>query len=103
MSSPSYALHVQRARALSLVVLTALLFGSALANPALAYAGQELLTWVADNIIFPLGIITLVLSLAAAMVRPDLVRSAVWATVICAIIFFVIRSAPQLQAAISAG
>ncbi len=55
--------HVQRARALALVAFGAIAFGSVLVNPAHAYVGQELLQWVGDNIIFPLGLLALVCSL----------------------------------------
>ena len=93
----------QRATAVGAVLFVAIVFGVGVGNPAYAFAGQELLLWAGDNIIFPLGIIAVIVSLAAALFRPDLLKNGIWAAVICAIIYFLIRSAPSLQSAIQAG
>jgi hypothetical protein len=96
-------LHRQRARAVGAVLFSSIVFGASLFQPAHAYVGQELLSWIGDNIVFPLGILSIVLSLAAALFRPDLLKSGLYATGICALIFFIIRAAPQLQAVLQAG
>jgi len=93
----------QRSTAVGAVLFVAIVLGVGVGNPAYAFAGQELLMWAGDNIIFPLGIIAVIVSLAAALFRPDLLKNGIWAAVICAIIYFLIRSAPGLQSAIQAG
>jgi len=95
--------HAQRANSIAAVVFAAVVFGIGVRNPAYAFAGQELLQWAGDNIIFPLGILSVIFSLAAALFRPDMVKNGIWAAVICAIIYFLIRAAPGLQSAIQAG
>ena len=47
--------------------------------------------------------IAVIFSLAAGFFRPDMLKNGIWAAVICAIIYFLIRSAPSLQSAIQAG
>jgi len=95
--------HSQRAGAIGSVLFVAVVLGVGVGNPAYAFAGQELLMWAGDNIIFPLGIIAVIFSLAAALFRPDMLKNGIWAAVICAIIYFLIRAAPSLQSAIQAG
>ena len=68
-------------------------FGAAIVQPAHAYLGQQLLEWAASNIIAPLGLIALVVALAGAFFRPDLAKGGVYAAVICAALFFIIRQA----------
>lgn len=101
--SRSNRFHQQRARALGIVLFNAIIFGAVLFQPAHAFVGQELLSWIGDNIIFPLGILSIVLSLVAALFRPDLLKVGLYSTGICALIFFIIRAAPQLQAVLQAG
>jgi hypothetical protein len=95
--------HNQRATAAAAVLFVAIVLGVGVGTPAYAFAGQELLSWAGDNIIFPLGIVAVIFSLAAALFRPDMLKNGIWAAVICAIIYFIIRSAPSLQSAIQAG
>ena len=103
MTLRSQVTHAQRADSLATVVFAALVLGVGVFNPAYAFAGQELLQWAGDNIIFPLGILSVIFSLAAALFRPDMVKNGIWSAVICAIIYFLIRAAPGLQSAIQAG
>ena len=103
MLTQSKFANSQRANAVGAVLFVAITLGVGVATPAYAFAGQELLMWAGDNIIFPLGIIAVIVSLAAALFRPDLLKNGIWAAVICAIIYFLIRSAPSLQSAIQAG
>ena len=103
MLTKSKSANSQRANAVGVVLFVAITLGVGVATPAYAFAGQELLMWAGDNIIFPLGIIAVIVSLAAALFRPDLLKNGIWAAVICAIIYFLIRSAPSLQSAIQAG
>ena len=103
MLTQSKSANSQRANAVGAVLFVAITLGVGAATPAYAFAGQELLMWAGDNIIFPLGIIAVIVSLAAALFRPDLLKNGIWAAVICAIIYFLIRSAPSLQSAIQAG
>lgn len=69
---------------------------------AQAYAGQSLLTFAANYIIAPLGIFSIVLALAGSVFRPDMVRGAVYAAIISAILFFIVKMAPQLTTALKA-
>jgi hypothetical protein len=65
-----------------------------LSTPAFAQMafGSGLLNWAGTNIVLPLGIISVVVALGASIIRPDLVRTAIYTAIICAVIFFVIRS-----------
>jgi hypothetical protein len=103
MLTKSKCTNSQRASAVGAVLFVAITFGIGVGNPAYAFAGQELLMWAGDNIIFPLGILAVIFSLGAALFRPDMLKNGIWAAVICAIIYFLIRSAPSLQSAIQAG
>ena len=103
MSTKSNCTNSRRANAVAAVLFVAVTLGVGVGHPAYAFAGQELLMWAGDNIIFPLGIVAVIFSLAAALFRPDMLKNSIWAAVICAIIYFLIRSAPSLQSAIQAG
>jgi len=86
-----------RTAVLSQIAFVSVFVGLALLQPALAdYAGKSLLEWSARNIIAPLGILALVVALAAAFFRPEFVQRAIYAVIICALLFFVIRSADTL-------
>jgi hypothetical protein len=69
------------------------------ATPAFAQqmVGMSLMTFAANSIIAPLGIFAVVVALASSFFRPDIVKGAVYAAIICAVVFFVIRSAPQIM------
>jgi hypothetical protein len=62
--------------------------------------GQSLLTFAGNYVIAPLGIFAMVIALAGAFFRPDLARGGVFAAIICAVLFFIIRMAPQLATAL---
>ena len=62
--------------------------------------GQSLLTFASNYVIAPLGIFAIVIALAGSFFRPDLVRHGVLAAVICAVLFFIIKMAPQLSTAL---
>lgn len=63
---------------------------------AAAYAGQGLLEYARSYVIAPLGLFAIVVGVAAAMFKPEIVRSAIWSAVICAFLFFLISAAPTL-------
>ena len=67
---------------------------------AQAMVGQSLLNFAGNYVIAPLGIFAVVIALAGAFFRPDLVRGGVFAAIICALLFFIIRMAPQLTTAL---
>jgi hypothetical protein len=71
---------------------------AALATPKLAsaYAGQGLLEYARSYVIAPLGLFAIVVGVAAAMFKPEVVRTAIWSAVICAFLFFLISAAPTL-------
>jgi len=68
------------------------------AEPAFAQQmiGQDLLTFAGNYIIGPLGIFAVIIALAGSIFRPDLVKGAIYAAIICAVLFFIIKMAPQL-------
>jgi hypothetical protein len=63
---------------------------------AVAYAGQGLLEYARNYVIAPLGLFAIVVGVAAAMFKPEIVRNAIWSAVICAFLFFLISAAPTL-------
>ena len=63
---------------------------------ATAYAGQGLLEYARNYVIAPLGLFAIVVGVAAAMFKPEIVRSAIWSAIICAFLFFIISAAPTL-------
>lgn len=73
-----------------------LLVGSTVPAFAQQMVGQSILEFSANYIIGPLGIFAVVVALAGSIFRPDMVKSAIYAAIICAVLFFVIRMAPQL-------
>ena len=62
--------------------------------------GQSLLTFAGNYIIAPLGIFAVVVALGGGFFRPDLLRGGIYAAFLCAVLFFVIRMAPQLTTAL---
>jgi hypothetical protein len=56
-----------------------------------AYAGEQFLNWLANWIIGPAGLLAIVVALVASMLRPEFVTKALYAAVICIVVFFVIR------------
>ena len=57
----------------------------------------------ARNIILFLGVASVVVALVAAVFKPEIVKSAVWAAVILTVIFFILRNTAALQSAVSGG
>lgn len=72
------------------------------ASPAFAQAmlGNSLLTFGANYIIGPIGVFAVVVALAASIFRPDMVRGAVYAALICAVLFFVIKESGAILTAL---
>jgi hypothetical protein len=62
----------------------------------LAYAGQGLLEYARNFVLAPLGLFAIVVGIAAAMFKPEMVRTAIWSAVVCAFLFFIISAAPTL-------
>lgn len=84
----------------TLVTLLPAAIAAMTASSALAYPGEQLLAFSANNIIAPLGIIAVVVFLAGSLFRPDMAKHAVYAIVICAVLYCVIKYAPQLMTAV---
>jgi hypothetical protein len=57
----------------------------------------------ARNIILFLGVAAVVVALVAAVFKPELVKSAVWAAVILTVIFFILKNTSALQSAVAGG
>jgi hypothetical protein len=79
-------------RTASAVALAILLVPSV----TLAYAGQGLLEFARNFVLAPLGLFAIVVGIAAAMFKPEMVRTAIWSAVVCAFLFFIISAAPTL-------
>ena len=88
---PSSSASAQRLLALALSVL-----GSAAHAQSM---GQGLISYATPIILF-LGVGAVVVALVAAVFRPELVKSAVWAAVILVVIFFVLKNTASFQAAV---
>jgi hypothetical protein len=72
---------------------------------AIAHAqamGQGLISYAQPIILF-LGIGAIVVALVAAVFKPEIVKSAVWAAVILTVIFFILRNTSALTSAVSGG
>ncbi len=63
---------------------------------AFAYPGEALLQFGAQYIIAPLGIFAVVIALAASFFNPRAAAGAVFAAILCAVLFFVIHMAGQI-------
>ena len=61
--------------------------------------GQGLISYATPIILF-LGVGAVVVALVAAVFKPELVKSAVWAAVILVVIFFVLKNTASFQAAV---
>ena len=64
--------------------------------------GQGLISYAQPIILF-LGLGAVVVALVAAVFKPEVVKSAVWAAIILTVIFFVLRNASALTSAVSGG
>jgi hypothetical protein len=86
-------------RALSMMVLCAVL----MPGLASAYAGQQVMTFAATFIIAPLGLFAVVIGAAGALFRPEMVKGAVWAAVVCAFLYFLITQGGSVISSMQAG
>ena len=89
MSMKPSPLTTARARALAQVAFLAALIG--VQHVCYAYPGEQFLDFLGTFIIGPVGLIAIVVALVASMLRPEFVKQALWAAVICIAVFFVIR------------
>lgn len=64
--------------------------------------GQGLITYVTPIILF-LGVAAVVTALVAAVFKPEIVRSAIWAAVVLVVIFFILRNTSSLTSAVANG
>ena len=89
--SSSAAASAQRLLALALSVLSSAAHAQSM--------GQGLISYATPIILF-LGVGAVVVALVAAVFKPELVKSAVWAAVILVVIFFVLKNTASFQAAV---
>lgn len=82
-------LTTARARAFAQVAFLSITFG--VQHVCYAYPGEQFLNYLATFIIGPAGLVAIVIALVASMMRPEFVKQALWAAVICIAVFFVIR------------
>lgn len=66
------------------------------AAQAQSFMGQEALNWTANYIIGPLAILSLIVSIAALIFSPMMVRGAVYTLLSSIVLFAVIKQAPQI-------
>lgn len=96
MNAETRSLVRRRARALAEVTFLV----AFVAVPSFAFAGtypgQEALEWAARYIIAPLGLFSIVIALGAAFFRPEYVKQAINAVIICAILFFIIQQGESI-------
>jgi hypothetical protein len=88
-----------RLRALQQVILFGALFNVGLSIEAHAWVGGALLQFAQQNIIAPVGLIALVIAIGGALFRPEMVSKALYTTLICAVLFFVINQGSTVMAA----
>jgi hypothetical protein len=72
-----------------------LLFLSALAwlpQIALAYPGEQMVSWARGSIVAPLCFFAIVVAIVVALVRPQLAVVAVWVTVISLFLMYVLSN-----------
>jgi hypothetical protein len=97
----SRSLTHARLRAVRQVFLLASLFNVGLNSVAHAFVGQALLGWAQLNIIAPIGLISVVVAIGGALFRPEMVSKALYAAIICVVLFFILNSAGAVITAIS--
>ena len=82
---------------------TATLLAGLLSNVAYAQSmGQGLISYAQPIILF-LGVGAIVVALVAAVFKPELVKTAVWAAVVLVVVFFILRNTAALTSAVQAG
>ncbi len=94
--------HARR-RALQQVFLTASVLNVGFNSVAHAFVGQTLLGWSATNVIAPIGLMAVVVAIGGALFRPEVVSRAIYAAVICVVLFFIINSASSVISTLQAG
>ena len=75
--------------AVQLCALAAMLL---LPQLALAYPGEQMVTWARGTIVAPLCFFAIVVSIVVALVRPQLAVVAVWVTVISLFLMYVMSN-----------
>ena len=65
----------------------------ALVSPSPLPMGNAILRFAADNLIGPVGMVSVVAAMICHVLRPDLVLRLIYVATICAIIFLIIRAA----------
>ena len=81
------------ADALRIVFLGALL---ALPAVALAYPGEQMVTWARSNIVAPLCFLAIAVSVCVALVRPQMASIAVWVTVISLFLMWILSNGQSI-------
>lgn len=89
--TPSTSVTLARALALFAGSLSTLAHAQNIGQGLYAYA---------NPIILFLGVGAIIVALVAAVFRPELVRSAVWAAVLLVVIFFILKNTAALQSAV---
>jgi hypothetical protein len=59
---------------------------------ALAYPGEQMVSWARGSIVAPLCFFAIVVSIVVALVRPQLAVVAVWVTIISLFLMFVLSN-----------
>ncbi len=88
-----------RARAVGQVLLASSLFSLPVSHLAQAYVGGALLGFAATYIIAPVGLLAVVIAVADSLFRPEFVSKAIYAALICAVLFFLISQGQTVMSA----
>jgi len=98
MSSPlKQQVTSTRPLAVARSLALALCFVSSLAHAQ--SMGQGLISYATPIILF-LGIGAVVVALVAAIFKPELVKTAIWAAIILVVVFFLLKNTASFQAAV---
>lgn len=92
-----------RARLFAQVTFAAVFAFAALATPAHAYLGEQMLSYAANYFLAPLALIAVVVALAASYFRPEFVQKAIYVILISLALFAVIKSGNLIMSALQAG
>ena len=93
----SLKVNVERSRTVAQLCAVALWATSEVAHAQAI--GQGLMSYATPIVLF-LGLGSILVALVGAVFNPQWVKSAVYAAIILAIIFFILRNASSLQAAV---
>ena len=100
MNAADRSLVRARARAISQVLFLSVVVGIPAIAFGIDYPGKAALDFASLYIIAPLGLFSIVVALGAAFFRPEFLKNAIYAVIICAVLFFVINQGDKIFSAL---